>query len=103
MAVNVPADREKRTVPAEGIPAEGNGDEAGIKLGRGGFLLTLTDISVGKLQSSVDFSAVANIMNYDGVAGKVKLIDDALITNSAAPGSFGSGKFTIRRNRWLFG
>ena len=54
------------------------------------------------LQASVDFFTVAYVVNNYGVVGKVQLINDAVIADSAAPGSFCAGKFAIRWDGGFF-
>lgn len=57
---------------------------------------------MGWLQASVDFFTVAYVVNNYGVVGKVQLINDAVIADSAAPGSFCAGKFAIRWDGGFF-
>lgn len=42
------------------------------------------------LKVSVDFFAMTNIVDYDGMVWKVKFVDNAVISDSAPPGSLSS-------------
>ena len=54
-------------------------------------------------ETAIDFATVPYVADSNGVGGRIEFVDNAVITNSVAPGSFGAGQFKVRRNTRCFG
>ena len=54
-------------------------------------------------ETAIDFATVPYVADSNGRGGRIEFVDDAVITNPVAPGSFGAGQFKVRRNARRFG